>query len=56
MDSIIFSSFVPTKDKLPIVREFLNVFNLLFKDTHIYIGINRPYCQESIPGSPAADR
>ena len=46
MDAIVFASYIPTKDKLYIVKEFFNVFEEQYKDTDIYVGINGTPCLE----------
>jgi len=45
--AIIFASYIPTKDKMYIGEEFLNVFNEFYSDYDLYVGVN-PSCQEWI--------
>jgi len=46
MVALVFSSFVPSKDKMSIVKEIFNVFIEYFSDVDFYIGINGDPCPE----------
>lgn len=46
MDAIVFASYIPSIEKLYIGKEFLNIFEIYFKDVDIYIGINPPSIPE----------
>lgn len=45
--AVIFASYIPTKDKLYIGEEFLDLFDKLYSDYDLYVGVN-PSCEEWI--------